>query len=430
MRVSIYTRQKNPLGKWRYLRAGGRGRRSAAEVSGPFYMRHAGTAGRQVWTPAKADTLEDAKVEAEKLSRGLAAESSGLDVRGLDKITNANRVTIADAVKDFLTLKASKSKGTVRAYTLHLNEFQEAIGQRVRYLDDVEAATLRKFKEFMAQKGHAGKTQHNRLLTVIFMLKKNGIKNPLAWDEMPVVEVDPAIPFEPAELKKLFAAMTPEEVLRYKFFLGSGAREQEVSFASWKDLDLQKSTFTIRQKPEVGFTPKTHETRTVPLPASLVELLKARHKKADLHQRWIFTNADGKPEGHFLRKLKVIALRAGLNCGHCTSETADITNVQRGEAFNKKFGDGKKFFENWDEARKPQKLTRTVTCKTHPVCEHWILHRFRKTCGTRWSEAGVPVRTIQHWLGHKDLATTMRYLGTGDMHAPQTRAKINEAFGD
>ncbi len=111
MRVTIYTRQKNPLGKWRYLRAGGRGRRSAAEVSGPFYMRHAGTAGRQVWTPAKADTLEDAKVEAEKLSRGLAAESSGLDVRGLDKITNANRVTIADAVKDFLTLKASKSKG-------------------------------------------------------------------------------------------------------------------------------------------------------------------------------------------------------------------------------------------------------------------------------------------------------------------------------
>ena len=430
MRVSIYTRQKNPLGKWRYIRAGGRGRRSAAEVSGPFYLRHAGTAGRQVWTPAKADTLEDAKVEAEKLSRGLAAESSGLDVRGLDKITNANRVTIADAVKDFLTLKASKSKGTVRAYTLHLNEFQEAIGQRVRYLDDVEAATLRKFKEFMAQKGHAGKTQHNRLLTVIFMLKKNGIKNPLAWDEMPVVEVDPAIPFEPAELKKLFAAMTPEEVLRYKFFLGSGAREQEVSFASWKDLDLQKSTFTIRQKPEVGFTPKTHETRTVPLPASLVELLKARHKKADLHQRWIFTNADGKPEGHFLRKLKVIALHAGLNCGHCTSETADMTGAQRGEAFDKKFSDRKKFFEDWHEDRKPLKLRRTVTCKTHPVCEHWILHRFRKTCATRWSEAGVPVRTIQHWLGHKDLATTMRYLGTGDMHAPHVRAKINEAFGD
>jgi integrase/recombinase XerD len=430
MRVSIYTRQKNQLGKWRYIRAGGRGRRSAAEVSGPFYMRHAGTAGRQVWTLAKADTLEDAKVEAETLARGLAAESSGLVVRGLDRITNANRVTIADAVKDFLTLKASKSPRTVSAYALNLREFQEAVGKRVHYLDDIEAATLRKFKEYMQQKGHAGKTQHNRLLTVIFLLKKNGIKNPLPWDEMPVVEVDPAIPFEPTELKKLFAAMTLEEVLRYKFFLGSGAREQEVSFASWKDLDLQKATFTIRQKPEVGFTPKTHETRTVPLPASLVELLKAEKKKADPVQRWIFKNADGNPEGHFLRKLKAVALRAGLNCGHCTSETADITNEQRGEAFSKKFGTGKEFFKNWNESQKPHKLTRTVTCRTHAVCSHWFLHRFRKTCASRWSEAGVPVRTIQHWLGHKDLTTTMRYLGTGDMHAPHVRAKIDQAFGD
>jgi len=275
MRVTVYTRQKNELGQWRYLRTGGRGRRTAAEGSGPFYMRHAGITGRQVWTPAKADNLEDAKAEAEKLSRALAAESSGLVVHGIEKMTNANRVTLADAIRDFLALKASKSPRTVKAYALNLREFQEAVGKRVHYLDDVEASTLRKFKEFMQQKGHAGKTQHTRLLTVIFMLKKNGIKNPLPWDEMPAVEVDPAIPFEPGELKKLFAAMTPHEALRYKFFLGSGAREQEVSFASWKDVDLQKNTFTIRQKPDVGFTPKSHETRTVPLPMSLVQLLKA-----------------------------------------------------------------------------------------------------------------------------------------------------------
>src|ERR1700738_570515 len=101
MKVSIYTRQKNQLGQWRYFRTGGRGRRSAAEVSGPFYLRHAGITGRQVWTPAKADTLEDAMGEAEKLSRALAAESSGLVVRGIEKLTSANRVTLADAVRDF-----------------------------------------------------------------------------------------------------------------------------------------------------------------------------------------------------------------------------------------------------------------------------------------------------------------------------------------
>jgi hypothetical protein len=27
-----------------------------------------------------------------------------------------------------------------------------------------------------------------------------------------------------------------------------------------------------------------------------------------------------------------------------------------------------------------------VSCKTHPVYEHFYLHRFRKTCATRWQE--------------------------------------------
>jgi integrase len=75
-------------------------------------------------------------------------------------------------------------------------------------------------------------------------------------------------------------------------------------------------------------------------------------------------------------------------------------------------------------------MKRTVTCKDEAVCEHWILHRFRKSCATRWMEAGVPVRQIQAWLGHKDLETTMRYLGTGDMQSKQTRAQIDAAFGD
>ena len=67
--------------------------------------------------------------------------------------------------------------------------------------------------------------------------------------------------------------MSDEEKVRYKFFLGSGAREQEVSFASWSDLDLHKGVFTVRAKPEEGFTPKTHESRSIPLPANLVSAI-------------------------------------------------------------------------------------------------------------------------------------------------------------
>jgi hypothetical protein len=33
--------------------------------------------------------------------------------------------------------------------------------------------------------------------------------------------------------------------------------------------------------------------------------------------RWVSPSKHGLPDGHFLRKLKKVALRAGLNCGHC-----------------------------------------------------------------------------------------------------------------
>ncbi|MGC2333248.1 MAG: tyrosine-type recombinase/integrase, partial [Candidatus Acidiferrales bacterium] len=69
-----------------------------------------------------------------------------------------------------------------------------------------------------------------------------------------------------------------------------------------------------------------------------------------------------------------------------------------------------------------------VSCKDHPVCQHFYLHRFRKTCASRWEQHGVPIRTIQHYLGHKNLETTMIYLGVAD--SGKLRGNINAAFGD
>jgi hypothetical protein len=43
--------------------------------------------------------------------------------------------------------------------------------------------------------------------------------------------------------------------------------------------DLHKGTYTVRRKPDVGFNPKTHESRTVKLPSSLVDELKHATRK-------------------------------------------------------------------------------------------------------------------------------------------------------
>jgi integrase len=44
------------------------------------------------------------------------------------------------------------------------------------------------------------------------------------------------------------------------------------------------------------------------------------------------------------------------------------------------------------------------------VCKEHYLHRLRKTCATRWLRAGINLRDIQKWLGHKSLEVTQIYL--------------------
>jgi integrase/recombinase XerD len=110
-------------------------------------------------------------------------------------------------------------------------------------------------------------------------------------------------------------------------------------------------------------------------------------------------NEDGKPEGHFLRKFKAVAKRAGLNCGRCKTTIRDEKYDNRTEI--------------------------TVICETRPVCGKHYLHRLRKTAATRWLRSGIDIMRIKTWLGHKNLNVTQIYLS--DESAPDEQHKIDTA---
>jgi integrase/recombinase XerD len=397
MALSIYNRCKNAAGEWRYCRIEARRGVKTGDLKPPFYARLSRN-GKQVWHGLHAETFKDAQTEIITVEAGVEAQAKGLTVAELD---NSNRITIKRAVESFIQhAEKSKKKKTVNGYTLNLHQFEESTS--VKFLDEVTRDTIRAFRDWLSGKGYDPRTQHNRVLTVLSLLKENKMSTSFSLKrDLPTYEEDPPVPFSEEQLKKLFSAMTDEEVVRYKFFLGTAAREQEVQYASWQDIDFEKMEFHVRAKKDVGFTPKNHERRSVPIPASLVALLKNWKKRAP-HPRWLFVNKDGKPEGHFLKKFKRIGLEAGINCGECT------TTVNKG--------------------RYDRKRPVEVTCKTDPVCEHVFLHRLRKTCASRWEAAHVPVRTIQAWLGHKDLNTTQGYLGVTD--SAKLRGNIDKAFGD
>jgi hypothetical protein len=53
------------------------------------------------------------------------------------------------------------------------------------------------------------------------------------------------------------------------------------------------------------------------------------------------------------------------------------------------------------------------------------LKTFRSTYATRMLRQGFDVRTVQHWMGHKSLETTMRYLvPAADVHGKFDQVKI------
>ena len=54
------------------------------------------------------------------------------------------------------------------------------------------------------------------------------------------------------------------------------------------------------------------------------------------------------------------------------------------------------------------------------------LHKFRATFATWSLWAGVDLRTVQQWLGHSDMESTMRYLKPS--RSQHVRDKVNEIF--
>jgi integrase len=395
---TIYHREKDAGGKWLNPKkiVEGRGH-STSDLKPPFSIRPVINA-RQSWHRLVAQTFAEAKAEAQKFYIKLQAHEHGAVIPEID---DTNRITLRAAVDDYIEHKEKevfRRRATIKQYKTALSEFVEGSG--VRYVDEITETVLRRYLKFLnhprhdaegrlIRPGYSPKTISVRMTVIFSLLKKHKIQ---ARVDLPTVPKKAAQPFSPAEIKKLFDAMDDEEKFRYGFFLDTACREQEVMYATWNDIDWANKE------------PKSHEERHVPLSDTMIEQLKAHHNNP-AHLRWIFINGDNNPESHFLDKFKRIALRAGVNCGHCTKSRKE---------------------------RRYEKKTVQVSCKTHPVCEKIYLHRLRKTKATRWHEAGVPVRTIQAWLGHSSLEVTQIYLGETD--SSKLRDEINaaqrKAYGD
>jgi len=219
MALSIYTRGKNEAGRWRYGRIKeGRGKKTGEFVA-PFFIRPM-VEGKQIWKPLVAENFSDARLEADRMIAGLEARAQGLTVAQFRD--NGDRLPLAKAVHDFILEAASKKKPkTLIGYKLNLRQFLEST-KSIYFLDEVTKHTIRQFRDYLLAKGYEPRTLHNRVMTVLSLLKEHKVQTGFSLaSDLHTFEEESPVAFTDEHLKKLFANMDAEDTARYKSILGT-----------------------------------------------------------------------------------------------------------------------------------------------------------------------------------------------------------------
>jgi len=289
-------------------------------------------------------------------------EGRALGIAGEVEEEEPKRRPLHLAVKRYLeVVEALKKPNTLRKYRTVLERFSEfftpATTPQSITPDDLNQFMVHLKKKF----AHDNNTIIHNMIVVAQFLKKHGRAGLTKQIDLP--EKITALPQEygDRELKEFFDACTSGEHTLFLTFLLTGFREQEVVHLSWNDINSGLDTIKVTAKPDLGFYPKRWEEREVPVHKTLIDRLNAHpHHKTS---RFVFPSPPGNREFHMLDKCKAIAKRAGLNT------------------------------------------------------DKFDLKTFRSTYATRMLRSGFDPRTVQHWMGHKSLETTMRYLSPArDVH--------------
>jgi integrase len=209
--------------------------------------------------------------------------------------------------------------------------------------------------------------------------------NPVAHVDRPAPSsADPEIRFlDDAELDALLDAVPDDrrgatERVLYLTAAMTGLRQGELIGLRWQDIDWSASRVRVRRsyvRGEYGTPKSRRSSRSVPLADVVAGELDQQFQRSAYQgdEDLVFCHPDtGNPldRSKVLKRFKATASRAGLR----------------------------------------------------PVRFHDLRHTF----GTRMAAAGVPLRTIQEWMGHRDFKTTLVYADY--QPAAEEAAFVEKAF--
>jgi integrase len=337
--------------------------KEATYPEGRFEMRV--YEGRKPVYKRAGDNAADALAACERESALLIAKDSAT-AAGAKIIEEEGRTYIRRAaglyVKDAQNRNATEAAEQAELVT---GEFMEVC--RKTFLDELTREDIFRFHRALRERGCSDRTISNKHARLSSFLRFAGADMSILPEKPKYEKALPTI-YALGELRTILDAA--DEYMRIVIEMGLklGLREQELMYAEWGDVDWDASAFRVQGKKKWEFRVKDSEQREIPIPADLLKRLKAWQ---DAHKgtRLIVGTESDNPNTHLLRTLKRLAKRAELNCGKCQGCAGSLRE-----------------------------------------CHEWTLHKLRRTYCTTLLRNAVDLKTVQHYMGHADLASTMRYL--------------------
>ena len=371
--------------------------------------------GREAWY---GKWRTDGRQVLRKIGPKRGADGRGLDRREAERRLRqlaeeaapppSSRVSVEEAGEHLIDhLRAmGRKRATLEAYesllAVHLAPFFAGRSMGAVSTDDLEA-----FIRSRARAGKSAKTIRNALglLHSIYELglRKGWAKvNPCKLVDKPRDSGDADIRFLDAdELEGVISAerdvgdgLAVTLTVLYRAAAMTGLRQGELIALRWRDVDWSAGKIRVRRAYVRGefSTPKSRRgTRSVPLADELAALLE-RHHQGSHHQGdddLVFAHPRlGGPldRSKVTKRFKAAVKRAGVG------QFEEVTRK--------------------DGRTEQRPLTR--------------FHDLRHTFGTRMAGVGVPMRTLQEWMGHRDFKTTLIYAD----YSPSVRERewIESAF--
>ena len=297
---------------------------------------------------------------------------------------------LLDQVRAALRVK-HYSLRTEQTYTYWIKFFIRWSG--MRHPADMGAAEVEAFLSMLATQRQVSSSTQNQALAALLFLYKIVLGIELPWlDGVTRAKPSTRLPvvLTQAEVRGLLRHVDGTTGLILKLLYGTGMRLMEAMRLRVKDVDFGANVILVRSG-------KGDKDRVVPLPASLIEPLRAQ-LKARLKMHHI-DQARGMVDVELPYALAKKYPNAPKEWAwQYVFAAADYSTDPRTGAHRRHHIHEKSVQRAMKQALHASGIAKLASC-----------HTLRHSFATHLLETGADIRTVQELLGHSDVSTTMIY---------------------